>query len=97
MIKIHAMTCDPGARVHASNLGPCSFAYCVACDEMGAEPYPIAVGVVAMSGGALDNLAAWFIPVIFATVVRAGKTADEFWSDVREWKRKQADEENVDT
>ena len=70
--------------VCCSSLGALSLAYCQACADVGAEPYDLTVGMASMIGDRIEDYAPHFHPILFATVVRAGKTAEEFWADVRE-------------
>jgi len=84
--------CDVCGRdalgVTSSSLGAISFAYCRDCATCGAEPYLPTVAMVAMqedvadTGAILDTFAPWFHEVLFVSVLRAGKTAAEFWADV---------------
>lgn len=82
-----ALTCDvcgtPAIGVACSALGACSFAYCRECAVAHAEPYRIAVMMVATIGDSPEALAAWFLPVVAGTCSRAGKTEAEFWDDVK--------------
>lgn len=89
-------TCDVCGKasigVGCSSLGALSLAYCLECSTSGAEPYDLTVGMVAMLGGSLEALAEWFHPMLFATVLRVNKTAEEFWSDVETQTARQAKE-----
>jgi hypothetical protein len=83
------LTCDvcaaPAVGVAGSMLGPCSYAYCATCAMYRCEPYDMTVSVVASAIGARDlrDLAEWFHRVLFATLLRAGKTAEQFWAEVQ--------------
>lgn len=69
--------------VFSSALGPVSFAYCAECGASGREPYWLVVGVVAMNGGTPDATAAWALDVARVSWEAEGKSAVEFWSNVR--------------
>lgn len=88
MTDLPALTCQvcgsPAAGVFSSSLGAISFAYCAACNAVGAEPYGFTVGYVATCcGDTPAAVAEWLHEVIEATATRAGKTVAEFWADVK--------------
>ncbi len=68
--------------VCSSALGAVSFAYCQVCTELGAEPYGITVYGFAMDGGVFEKWSDGYQEMIYVTVLRAGKTSEEFWADV---------------
>ncbi len=70
------------AYVCCSSLGAMSLAYCRECLHYGCEPYGISVGFFAIMGGSMEAFTDEFRWTLWATVLRAGKTAAEFWSDV---------------
>lgn len=88
MTPLPALTCEvcgsPAAGVFSSSLGAISFAYCAACNAVGAEPYGLTVGYVATCcDDTPDAVAEWLSDVVAATATRAGKTVTEFWADVK--------------
>jgi hypothetical protein len=88
LTDVPVLTCEvcraPAAGVFSSSLGAISFAYCAACNSVGAEPYGLAVGYVATCcGDTPAAVAEWVHGVIEATATRAGKTVEQFWADVK--------------
>ncbi len=88
MTDLPALACEvcgsPAAGVFSSSLGAISFAYCAACNAVGAEPYGLTVGYVATCcDDTPDAVAEWLSDVVAATAERAGKTVAEFWADVK--------------
>lgn len=88
MTDLPALTCEacgsPAFGVFSSSLGAISFAYCAACNAVGAEPYGFTVGYVATClGDTPAAVAEWLHEVIAATATRAEKTVAEFWTDVK--------------
>lgn len=71
------LTCDvcdaPAVGVASCSFGPISFAYCVACLRVGAEPLELFAGYVSFSGG-FDALIPAMRDVKDATLMRLGKT-----------------------
>ncbi len=74
--------------VACSSMGAVSFAYCRTCAEAGVEPYGMCVSLLADCGASIENVAEWAHPIVFASLLRAGKTAEDLYRDA-----KKADEE----
>lgn len=91
---IEQLTCDvckkrEAVGIAASSCGPVSFAYCRSCLSVGAEPYGALVCYLAGAGSdgppqSLNEFAADYHWTIYATCLTATKTAEQFWSDLRE-------------
>lgn len=64
--------------------GPVSYAICRECLDLGAEPYGYFLAYIACAGiTCREEMRPNYYPTLEATVARAGKTEEQFWSEAK--------------